>query len=118
MKKMIMLLLIAGVACSTSAFAKDVICKVTLDNQVIVNETCKFIPFKDNGSFWLTGENGLFQDIESFKVQITGDGVAKVYAEGSGEELNYWGKATRSKSAPACWNGYGYAKYQICAYAK
>ena len=113
------MLLVMGAACSTSAFAKDVICKITLDNLVIVNETCKFIPFNGDGSFWLTGKvSSLYEDIQSFKVQITGEGMAKVYAEDAGEELNYWGKASRSKSVPACWNGYGYAKYQICVYAK
>lgn len=104
--------LIACAAFSSSAFAKEVKCKITLNNEVVVNGTCTFKPIGNDGSFRLSNKHGLYQDIEAFKVQMMGNDAAKVYAVGYDGDSNDWGKAIRSKSNPACWKG---KVFQICA---
>jgi hypothetical protein len=112
MKKTLTLsLLIACAAFSSSAFAKDAKCKITLNNEVVVNGTCSFKLIGNDGSFVLSGKHGLYQDIEAFKVQMMSKDAAKVYAVGYDGDSNNWGKTTRSKSNPACWKG---KTYQIC----
>ena len=118
MKKFLMLFLI-GAGLSVSAQAKDAMCKITLNNQMVVNNTCSFSPIDVDGSFVLSGKYGLYEDIQAFKVVLIDKGIAKSYVSGEDGTWNGWGKAIRSKSQPACWNGkIGSTRYQICAFAK
>ena len=118
MKKFLILFLV-GVGLSLTAQAKDAKCKITLNNQVIVNNTCSFSPIDGDGSFVLSGKYGLYQDIQAFKVVLMDKGTAKTYARGENDDWNEWGRVVRSKSQPACWNGkMRSTRYQICAFAK
>ena len=118
MKKILMMILV-GAGLSMAAQAKDAKCKITLNNQVVVNNTCSFSPIDGDGSFILSGKYGLYEDIQAFKVVLINKGVAKTYVSGEDGDWNDWGKAIRSKSQPACWNGKtGSTRYQVCAFAK
>lgn len=119
MKKSLMLFLV-GVGLSTAVQAKDAKCKITFNNEVVVNNSsCSFSSIDGDGSFILNSKYGFYADIEAFKVEIIDKGVARTYVSGGDGTWNDWGKAIRSKSQPACWNGKaGSTKYQICAFAK
>ena len=55
MKKFLMMILV-GAGLSMAAQAKDAKCKITLNNQVVVNNTCSFSPIDGDGSFILSGK--------------------------------------------------------------
>lgn len=113
-KTYIVSMIIACVAFSTSAFAKDAKCRITLDGVLTDNDNCNFTPIKNDGSFRLSSS---YQDVAAYKVTLTGKGVAKVYIEDLNGVSHYNGTAVRSKSDPACWNG-NTRDLKICAYAK
>lgn len=123
MKKMIMLLLITGVTCSTSAFAKEAKCKVVIDDGPDGNYmgNCNFEPVagRQDGSFTLTSFKKnkklipLF-NIRSATVLIDSQNKNKaklIYngTKGSGEIVYRNG---------ACWGVPDTVNNTVCAYAK
>ena len=118
-----MLLLIAGIACSTTAFAKPAKCKIDVDGAWHFNQVCSFEPTNNganNGSFVLRSNisnQPLLpdMDIHSVAIYITQKNIGEIRAKTVYGDTRSWGTVIRSQKDKACWRTKS-GDTSICAY--
>lgn len=122
MKKILMMLLFAGVTCSTSAFAKDVKCKVIKDDGEGGNYIgrCDFKLIRNDGSFTMTALNNKKMLMPLFKVRSVTVLIDNSDPRRESGFLFYNGNTKSAVSVyrnGACWGEMDNLN-NVCAYAK
>jgi type 1 fimbria pilin len=123
MNKITGILVVALLAISSHAMAKDRIVKCQIDSnnesgrvETIYKGSCSFSPEAKNGSFSLGNakkDKPLTETIYSVNVSITEKDVAEVFGSVVGGNNSRWGEAKRSTKDKACWEG---VDFKVCAW--